>query len=90
MNPGFVGSEIMRPKNAGERLFATVANKFAQTPEQGAETLLHIATNNLGVSGRYFVNKRMLATYPQVADDGAARRLWELSLDYVEGRRPRQ
>lgn len=88
MNPGFVASEIMRPRNAGERLFAAVANKFAQTPEKGAETLLHLATNNLGVSGRYFANLKLLGTYPQVADDGAALRLWQLSEEYVDGKRP--
>lgn len=87
MNPGFVGSEIMRPKNAGERLFATVANKFAKTPEQGAETLLYIATQDVGVSGRYFVAKKLMKDYPQVADDALALRLWDFTEAIVDGKR---
>jgi hypothetical protein len=54
---------------------------FMKSPEQGAETSLHLATapELEGVSGRYFADKREKQPQPHASDDALAERLWEIS-----------
>jgi retinol dehydrogenase-12 len=54
---------------------------FARTPQQGAETIVYLASSPdiATVSGGYFADCREVAPSPAAQDDAAARRLWEES-----------
>jgi len=62
----------------------SVMDRFAISPEQGAQTTLRLASDpSLTVSGRYFSNERLKQPARQGQDDEAAARLWALSEEYV-------
>lgn len=63
-----------RPMLALFRLFAT-------TPEKGAGTSIYLASSPEveGVTGRYFVNKKPVASSKASYDEQAAKRLWKVS-----------
>ncbi len=82
MHPGFVRSGFGH-NNPG--LLGTLVKwgqAFARTPEQGARTLVYLATSPAveGVTGRYFFDERERRTSPEAQDMEAARRLWEVSV----------
>jgi hypothetical protein len=54
---------------------------FARTPEQGAETIIHLAASPqvATASGGYYVDCRPAAPSRVAQDDAAAGRLWEES-----------
>jgi NAD(P)-dependent dehydrogenase (short-subunit alcohol dehydrogenase family) len=60
-----------------------IARPFMLTPERGAETVVYLACSPEveGVSGRYFARCREARVSPLAEDDGAARRLWEVSAE---------
>ncbi|HEX9597325.1 MAG TPA: hypothetical protein VF982_10635, partial [Anaerolineales bacterium] len=51
------------------------------TPEQGARTIVYLASSLdvEGVTGKYFVREREVASDPVSYDEAAARMLWEVS-----------
>jgi hypothetical protein len=55
-----------------------VAKVFAISPEQGAETLVYLASSAdvANVSGEYFYQCRPATPTPAARDDAAAARLW--------------
>ena len=59
---------------AGFKLF----KRFARTPEQGAQTIIHLASapEIAELSGGYFENCRPAAPSPRAMNDETARRLW--------------
>jgi len=73
---GFAGSNGLR----GAAL-QFLARFFAIGPEEGARTMVFLATSPdvAGVSGRYFVRAKAVASSPASYDLEAARRLWEVS-----------
>jgi hypothetical protein len=54
---------------------------FARTPEQGAETLVWLATapDDGFVNGAYYVDKEPRRPSPEAEDMQTAQRLWEVS-----------
>ncbi|MBZ0302793.1 MAG: SDR family oxidoreductase [Anaerolineae bacterium] len=58
---------------------------FMKTPEQGAETLIYLASapEVQGVSGGYFADRHPVEPSPAAKDDAAAQRLWEISAKWV-------
>lgn len=77
-HPGIVRSHF------GGGLFAAVGRvlPFAfSTAEQGADTLVHLATHSDGVDfpGGFFVGRRLRRPSPDARDPELARRLWESS-----------
>jgi len=63
------------------RLVYVFLNRIALTPAQGAETMLYLAAapEVEGVTGKYFVKRRPVASSPASYDAAAARRLWAVS-----------
>jgi retinol dehydrogenase-12 len=55
--------------------------KFMLSPAQGADTLVWLAASDdaAGLSGGYFAKRRLAQSSAAARDDGAARRLWEVS-----------
>jgi NAD(P)-dependent dehydrogenase (short-subunit alcohol dehydrogenase family) len=64
------------------RLMYRLVRTFFQSPEKGAETSVYLASSEevAGVSGKYFINKRPVASSPESYDEEIARRLWATSL----------
>jgi len=60
-----------------------VIRVFLKSAERGARTSLHVATSPTleRVTGKYFKASKEAKSSPESYDDGAARRLWEESLD---------
>lgn len=81
VHPGFVATNIWGI-NWLMRLVKPLINLFAISPEEGAETLIYLATSSevAGVTGRYFVDKDVVPSSPATYDEAAAERLWEISL----------
>ncbi|MBV8684563.1 MAG: SDR family NAD(P)-dependent oxidoreductase [Caulobacteraceae bacterium] len=55
--------------------------RFMLTPEQGADTLVWLASSSdaEGLSGGYFAKRRLTQPSAAAQDDAAARRLWKVS-----------
>lgn len=63
-----------------------VARPFMISPEKGAETVVYaaVAEEIRGVTGRYFARSREALPSRVARDEAAARRLFELSLEYTK------
>ena len=81
LHPGFVATRF-GDHNAGlMALGFRFAKRFALTPEQGAQTLVYLASSAevAAVSGRYFARCATAMPRPQAQSDADAQRLWGLS-----------
>lgn len=58
-----------------------VAKKFALSPEEGAETLIYLASSPevARTTGAYFYKRKPVAPSQAAQNDADARRLWEIS-----------
>jgi NAD(P)-dependent dehydrogenase (short-subunit alcohol dehydrogenase family) len=85
LHPGVVATEILLGGWEPLRLF----KRFMRTPEQGARTVVYLASSPevAGVTGGYFKDERPARVSPKALDDDAARRLWEIS-EQLTGLRP--
>jgi NAD(P)-dependent dehydrogenase (short-subunit alcohol dehydrogenase family) len=83
VHPGFVASNFAREGDTGPigNLAMVLGRPFAKSPEQGAQTSIHVASSPSveGVSGQYFARCKIAIPARQALDDGAAARLWEIS-----------
>lgn len=78
MHPGFVATNI---QNGATRLAAIAApfiRLVARTPEQGADTVVYLASSPdvEGVSGRYFFDRQAIRSDPLSYDENLATELW--------------
>lgn len=81
MHPGFVATSFGLNNSGLFPWLIRLAQIMALTPEQGAATIIYLATSPevAEVSGKYFVNKRAIASSRASYDQVTARRLWDLS-----------
>jgi NAD(P)-dependent dehydrogenase (short-subunit alcohol dehydrogenase family) len=81
MHPGLVRTDITKDNGWLFRLFQPLALMGSRTPEEGARTIVYLASSPEveGVSGKFFIDERPVrsaeASYNR--EDGA--RLWEMS-----------
>lgn len=89
LHPGFVGSNFAQNNGGLSRLAMRLLRPFARTPEQGAETVVYLATSPdvAGVSGAYFADRTRKEPLAIARDPAVARRLWDVSARLV-GRVP--
>jgi NAD(P)-dependent dehydrogenase (short-subunit alcohol dehydrogenase family) len=82
MHPGGVATGLGWNNGWWAVLLAKALKPFIRTPEQGADTAIYLATTAevAGVTGRYFRDRREIQPSPAAQDDGAARRLWDISV----------
>lgn len=84
VHPGSVATEVTR---GNKLLFALqpLSKLVLKTPEQGAETSVHVATSPAlaGVTGRYFARSREARASELTEDRALAERLWALSAERV-------
>jgi NAD(P)-dependent dehydrogenase (short-subunit alcohol dehydrogenase family) len=82
VHPGHVTTDIWKTSFSilGTPL-KYITSWFALTPQQGADTLVYLASSSAvaGVTGQYFVRRKTVPSSPASYDEGTARRLWEIS-----------
>jgi NAD(P)-dependent dehydrogenase (short-subunit alcohol dehydrogenase family) len=83
LHPGFVGTRFGQ-NNANNVLMkglAKVVLSFGLKPEEGAKTIIHLASSPdaATVSGEYFYKCKVTRPALAAQDDAAARRLWDVS-----------
>ncbi len=81
VHPGPVATRFGQNNGAVATFLTRVLAPFFRTPEQGAQTSIHVATSPTleGVTGRYFANCREARPSRAALDAESARRLWEVS-----------
>jgi NAD(P)-dependent dehydrogenase (short-subunit alcohol dehydrogenase family) len=81
LHPGVIGTKLLADYMGVPVGGGALARTFGATPEQGAETIIFLATSAEveGVSGKYFERRRPRRSSPESYDEAAARRLWQLS-----------
>jgi NAD(P)-dependent dehydrogenase (short-subunit alcohol dehydrogenase family) len=81
MHPGFVATNMAANNGWLVRLLLPLIHRNSLTPEQGASTAVYLACSPdlEGVTGKYFVREREVASDPASYDQSAAERLWEVS-----------
>jgi NAD(P)-dependent dehydrogenase (short-subunit alcohol dehydrogenase family) len=81
LHPGFVNTRFGEDSGGLMSLALRGAKKFALTPEEGAKTLVYLATSPevTGVSGKYFHDCKAVAPTAEAQNDADAKRLWDLS-----------
>jgi retinol dehydrogenase 12 len=87
VHPGFVATNFARQnRSLTALLFRALQPVVALSPEQGAETVIYLATapEVEGVSGQYFVKRRAVRSSPVSYDVQAAQRLWQVSAELVQ------
>ncbi|HEY3638079.1 MAG TPA: SDR family oxidoreductase [Rhizomicrobium sp.] len=83
LHPGFVATRF-GDQSGGMMSFAVRAAKnFALTPEQGAETIIYLASSPEveNVTGGYFYKCRPSTPTREAQNDADAKRLWEISAE---------
>jgi NAD(P)-dependent dehydrogenase (short-subunit alcohol dehydrogenase family) len=82
LHPGFVSTGIGQRDGGLFAIMVRMSMLFARTPEQGASTIVYLATSPdvAGASGGYYVDCRQAEPTRTAQDDATARRLWEESL----------
>lgn len=86
LHPGFVSTGFGH--NKGQLMgmvMGVMQGLFALTPEQGAETMIYLASSPEveGVTGKYFDKSKAVQSSSQSYDKDSARRLWEVSESMV-------
>lgn len=82
LHPGLVGTNLAM-NNLGPlaSLGRWVFRRFAISPEEGAQTIIYLATSPevAGVTGKYFAQQQERPSSPASYDQTAQRRLWDMS-----------
>lgn len=81
LHPGAVGTNIGGNNGWLGRLFTPLYKLLAKSPAKGAETSIYVASSPdlEGVTGKYFINKKPVASSPISYDKAVAQRLWDIS-----------
>ena len=82
LHPGTVASEFGRKGNGAFSLLFSVGKPMMKSPEEGAQTVVHLATSpDLdGITGGYYVNEKPARSSTESQNLDAAARLWSESL----------
>jgi retinol dehydrogenase 14 len=83
LHPGSVGTNFGQNNRGAMALFFRTFKPFMRSPEQGADTLIWLASSPEvdGVSGKYFSDRKEIEAKKVAYDPAARRRLWEISED---------
>jgi NAD(P)-dependent dehydrogenase (short-subunit alcohol dehydrogenase family) len=81
LHPGFVATRFGDQSGGVMSLAVRAAKNFAITPEQGAQTIVYLASSPevVGITGGYFYKCRRATPTREAQNDDDARRLWEAS-----------
>lgn len=81
LHPGFVATGFGRNMPGLMNRVMGIMHRFALTPEQGAQTLIYLASSPEveGITGKYFDKNRPVRSSPASYDETAQKRLWNIS-----------
>lgn len=85
-HPGIIkGTGLGREAGFAVRLLGAAFGPLSAGPDAGADTPAWLATapEVAGVTGRYYVRRRPVATAPHTTDEARCDRLWDISADMV-------
>lgn len=79
LHPGFVATRFADESGGLVASVAPIVKLFAIAPEQGAKTIIHLASSPLvaQTTGEYFVKSRPAVPSDAARDDRAAAQLWQ-------------
>jgi len=82
LHPGFVASRFGENNNAAFSALFKVGKIFAISPEKGAETSVHLASDDgvAGETGGYYIKKKRVQPSRAARNAETAKRLWDESL----------
>jgi retinol dehydrogenase-12 len=83
LHPGWVATGFGGNNGWRGRLLQWAARVKGISPEEGARTILYLATaaEVEGVTGQYFDQQKPVRSSPPSHDEAAAKRLWQVSLE---------
>lgn len=81
LHPGVVATNLLADAGGLPRKLKAVTRIAAVSMEAGARTSIYLASSEEveGVTGRYFVKEKAVASSPESYDEDSARRLWDIS-----------
>lgn len=81
LHPGAIATRLLADYMKVPLVGAALSRTFGASPEQGADTVVYLAAapGVERVTGKYFTNRQETKSSPASYDEGAARRLWEVS-----------
>src|SRR5215208_3697103 len=81
LHPGSVGTNFGQNNRGPMALFFRTFKPFMRSPEQGADTLVWLASSPEveGISGKYFLDRKEIEAKSVAYDRAARRRLWKIS-----------
>jgi NAD(P)-dependent dehydrogenase (short-subunit alcohol dehydrogenase family) len=82
-HPGFVATRFGNEAGGALSFGIRAAKTFALTPEEGAQTMVYLASSPdvADVSGSYFVKCKTATPAREAQNDADAQRLWEISAE---------
>ncbi len=85
LHPGFVATRFGNDNGGFFAMAFGLAKNFALSPEQGAETIIYLASSPSveNVTGLYFHKSKPETPSPAAQNDADAKRLWDLSAKIV-------
>ena len=87
MHPGFVRTNMAANNGWLVRFFLPLVHLNSLTPEEGARTVVYLASSPdvESITGKYFVRERDVASDPVSYDETIAKRLWDVSEEMTKG-----
>jgi NAD(P)-dependent dehydrogenase (short-subunit alcohol dehydrogenase family) len=81
LHPGFVATRFGDQSGGIVSFAVRAAKNFALTPEQGAETIIYLASSPdlADVTGGYFYKSKIAMPTKEAQNDADAKRLWDVS-----------
>jgi NAD(P)-dependent dehydrogenase (short-subunit alcohol dehydrogenase family) len=81
LHPGFVATRFGDASGGWTSRLMPLVRTFAISAEQGADTIIHLASSPevQGVTGQYFVKRKIAQPSAAARDDASAKRLWDAS-----------
>jgi NAD(P)-dependent dehydrogenase (short-subunit alcohol dehydrogenase family) len=85
VHPGSVATGFGHNNGGAMELGMRVFHQFSLAPEQGADTLIYLASSPEveGVTGKYWTTRKAIASSTQSYDEEAQKRLWVVSAQMV-------
>ena len=83
LHPGLVSTNFGEGLTGTNKTIMWLMRPFMTTPEQGAQTTVHLATAPRidAKSGKYFKNMKVSNTSSKATDDAARNTLWDISIE---------
>jgi retinol dehydrogenase 14 len=81
VHPGAVNTRFGTSDRGPMTLLFRLSKPFMRTPEQGADTLIYLASSREveGISGKYYSDRKWIEPQEIALDPAARRKLWEAS-----------